>query len=430
MKITTPLRIIRDRLQGNGFRATYWDMAKLATEVHTLLTHPDSALRTHFKHDLKRFLTGGTTPVHGDLPRRTRAAVDWLLRAQAATPDDGVSLGYFPCDTHSQGWRPSYPETTGYIMTSLLEFARRHNDTSIRDAALRMGYWEISVQMPSGAVQGGPVASPEKQTPAAFNTGMVLDGWCSAYTESGDPAFLEAGRRAADFLANDLDDTGYFKTNGAFVSHGEIKTYTCLCAWAMYRLGILAQESKYQQAAIRSIEVAIQQQQDNGWFAHNCLSHSKSPLTHTMGYTLQGILEVGLLSERDDFVAAARRGIEPLVARITDSGFLHGRFYADWEPAAFSSCLTGSAQIAIVCYRLAETMELSNFADAADKLVDYLKALQRLDSTNPALNGALAGSFPFIGGYMRSGYPNWATKYLLDALMFQEAHLGPTNRRT
>jgi len=33
--------------------------------------------------------------------------------------------------------------------------------------------------------------------------------------------------------------------------------------------------------------------------------------------------------------------------------------------------------------------------------------------------GAVAGSFPLFGGYMRAGYPNWATKYFLDALLLQ-----------
>src|SRR5580658_7240815 len=45
------------------------------------------------------------------------ALLDWLLRAQKATPDDGVSESFhFP----TQQWRPSYPETTGYIICSLL----------------------------------------------------------------------------------------------------------------------------------------------------------------------------------------------------------------------------------------------------------------------------------------------------------------------
>ena len=278
--------------------------------------------------------------------------------------------------------------------------------------------------MPSGAVQGGPVVAPDQQTPAAFNTGMVLDGLCSAYAATGDAAILAAARGAADFLVNDLDDQGYFRTNGEFVSAGEIKTYTCLCAWAIHRFGDAAGEERYRAAAVRCIEAALRQQQDNGWFAHNCLTRSDAPLTHTIGYTLQGVLEVGLAARRDDFVAAARRCVDQIVPRIHRNGYLPGLFYSDWEPAGFSSCLTGAAQIAIVCYRLAETTGVDTYRLAADRLTNHLKALQHVDAKAPEISGAMAGSFPILGEYMRSGYPNWATKYYLDALLLQDRLRG------
>ncbi|MFQ5728831.1 MAG: hypothetical protein ACE5GN_00530, partial [Waddliaceae bacterium] len=280
-----------------------------------------------------------------------------------------------------------------------------------------MAKWEIEIQMPSGAVQGGTVCPPEKQTAAAFNTGMVLEGWSAAYRESGDAAYLEAGRRAADFLAGDINEEGYFKTNGQFVSLGEIKTYNCLCAWALYKFGEDAKDSSYKDAAMHVIEAALRQQQANGWFDNNCLGDPKTPLLHTIGYTLQGILEVGILSENKRFIDAVLLGTDPLLARLSLNGFTYGRFYADWEPAVFSSCLTGSAQIAVIFYRLYEYTDDKKYREAADRLVNYLKALQLLHSKDKGVNGALSGSFPPFGGYIPADYPNLATKYFLDSLM-------------
>jgi hypothetical protein len=283
-----------------------------------------------------------------------------------------------------------------------------------------MARWECAVQMGNGAVQGGPVCAPERQTAAAFNTGMVLDGWCSLLALSPDTEIDASARRAADWLVADLDDAGHFRTNGAFVKPGEVKTYTVLCAWAMHRYGDITDDAKYRHAAVRAGEAALRKQQPNGWFTHNCLVRSDAPLTHTIGYTLQGMLELGVLAGRDDFVAAARRSIEAILPRIHSSGYLPGMFYGDWEPARFSSCLTGSAQIAIVCYRLFELGGDARHRDAADRLVDYLKSLQDVDTPIPEAHGALPGSFPLFGEYMRGGYPNWATKYMLDALLLQD----------
>ncbi len=419
MKLTSIMRIARDQYSGAGWRQNYWDARAVTSEIARLFEPDNRVFRQHVLRDYWRYLTRATFPTQDKPALRTRLAVKWLLHAQRATQDDGVPVGYFPCRGEPNGWMPSYPETTGYIITSLLAYAECFGGPAARDAALRMARWEITIQMPSGAVQGGPICPPARQTAATFNTGMVLDGWCSAFRATGAAEFLEAGRRAADFLVGDLDENSYFRTNGDYVSAGKIKTYTCLCAWAMYRFGEIAGERVYQNAAIRVIEAALRQQQTNGWFAHNCLTQSVAPLTHTIGYTLQGVLEVGAAAQRPDFVAAARRGVDPLVARLAPRGLLAGRYYADWEPAALSSCLTGNAQIAIVCYRLYELTGATEYKRTGDALVGALKVLQMLESPNPALNGAIAGSFPLFGGYMRAGYPNWATKYFIDALLLQ-----------
>jgi hypothetical protein len=418
MSLTNVARITRDKWLTRGIRRSYWNGRLLATELARLFQPQNRAFRRHVGRDYRRYLTRPAPAASAGIDQHARAAVQWLLEAQKATPDDGVPLGYFPCGTQADGWLPSYPETTGYIITSLLAYAERFGDDRARDAALRMARWEVAVQMPSGAVQGGFVTAPDRQSAAAFNTGMVLDGWCSVLRLDGQREIFAAARRAADFLVDDLDQNGYFRTNGQFVSAGEIKTYTCLCAWAIHRFGEASGEARYREAAVRAIEAALRQQQANGWFAHNCLTRSEAPLTHTIGYTLQGVLETGLAAGREDFVEAVRRGVEPLLARIERDGFLPGRFYSDWAPATFSSCLTGNAQIAVVCYRLFERTGSLDYRRAGDRLLALLKALQTTGTDVP-WNGAIAGSFPLFGEYMRAGYPNWATKYFLDALLFQ-----------
>jgi len=278
--------------------------------------------------------------------------------------------------------------------------------------------------MRSGAVQGGPLCPPANQTPVAFNTGIVLDGWCTAYEHSHDGAFLEAGRRAAEFLVGDIDAQGYFRTNGSFVSPGGIKNYNSLCAWPMYRLGQLTEEERYREAAVRVVEAALRLQRPNGWFANNCLSCSEAPLTHTLGYTMQGVLEVGLLANREDFVEAASRSARHLVAQRKGNGFLAGRFDQSWRPRSLSSCLTGSAQVGVVCYRLGQALGDVGFREAADTLINFLKALQPIESRDASMAGAIAGSFPFLGAYMKGGFPNWATKYFIDALLLQQQARG------
>lgn len=421
MNSVTFVRILSDTLFSQGLKNHYWGFrGHLSRLIHLKQAH-NTTVAQHMWQDQWRFIRNTVQPVVGQNLERSRRAVDWLIQAQKATPDSGVSMGFFPADIHLPRWRPSYPETTGYIISSLLNFSQQQKDSEIREHALAMAHWEVEVQMLSGAVQGGPVCPIDKQSPAVFNTGMVLDGWTSVLEDHPDEIILKASNSAAHFLLKDQGEDGHFQTHGPFVTPNRIKTYNVLCGWGLYRLGTLVGNPAYKKAAIDVGEAALSQQQANGWFSNNCLNRPKAPLTHTIGYTLQGLLELGSLANHDSFIHAVQKGVDPLLAKIHPNGFLAGRFYSDWQPACFSSCLTGSAQIAIVCFRLFEILGEKKYQMAGDKLINFLKGVQCLDSEEPSLVGALAGSFPlFIGGYMTGGYPNWATKYFLDGLMLQE----------
>src|SRR2546422_11092945 len=120
------------------------------------------------------------------------AAIEWLVRAQDATPDDGASrafsLAWRPYFGRG-GWQPSYPETTGYIIPTLYAAARRLGRAELAAPAGRAARWEIEVQLPTGAVRGGGIGAPE--SPAGFNTGQVLLGWLAASEETGHGIFAD-----------------------------------------------------------------------------------------------------------------------------------------------------------------------------------------------------------------------------------------------
>jgi hypothetical protein len=368
--------------------------------------------------DAMRFVLGSVRPVEGETLARAHLAAAWLARAHDATGQQGLAYGYFPCRP-DWGWQPSYPETTGYTIPTLLEYAAATGREEYRARALKMAEWVAQCQMPCGAIYGGTVRPAEQAVPVAFNTGMVLLGFSAAYRETAAPAFLAAARRAADFLAGDIDEEGYFHSHGPFVERNVIKTYISMCAWPLYLAAEDTGTERYADAAYRAADGALRQQLPTGWFQNNCLSmRAEMPLLHTIGYTVQGLLELGIRSGRSQYVDAAMRAVDPLLKQC-GRGFLHGRWYPDWQPAAFSSCLTGSAQIAVVCYRLASHTGLERYAKAADRVLNYLKALQPTGSPVREVVGGIGGSFPLSGAYMRFGFPGWATKFYLDALLWQ-----------
>jgi uncharacterized protein YyaL (SSP411 family) len=373
--------------------------------------------------DLARYLVWRPRSIKGDTRNRARLAAEWLARAQDATGDGGLSYGYFPLKGNARGWGRSYPETSGYTIPTLLAYAAAFDTPEFRTRGLKMAAFVAESQMDCGALYGGTVKPQAERVAVAFNTGMGLLGLLAACAASGEPVYLEAARRAARFLCDDIGPDGHFRSHGPLVSSHptKVKAYTALCAWPLYEAGCLLGERRYCDAALRVGDAVLRLQRPNGWIAENCLGPQlHAPLLHTIAYALQGLAELGIRSGEARFVEGARRGIDALLPRC-GGGFLHGRWFEDWQPAAFSSCLTGSAQAAVVCYRLWEFTGGAQYRNGGDALLNYLKGLQqaRYAGIDPQIVGAIGGSFPLVGAYMFNGFPGWATKFYLDALLMQ-----------
>jgi hypothetical protein len=89
--------------------------------------------------------------------RVLHALMGWLCEAQdrSASADGGVARSY----DLLRGWETSYPETTGYIVPTLLDYARRFGRDDHRERARRMCDWLVAIQMADGGFQGGRIDS-------------------------------------------------------------------------------------------------------------------------------------------------------------------------------------------------------------------------------------------------------------------------------
>ena len=350
MRLGTALRIVRELALKDGDGMAKRGVRQLVEAIPRAGRASVCALCPAGSGPLRRRCA---TAVTDGTAERAHRAAQWLMRAQAVTEDGGLSYGYFPF-WQTDGWRASYPETSGYTVPTLLQYSLAFDRPDAARTAMRMAEFVLSSQMPSGAVYGGMVQPLSERVAVAFNTGMGLMGLLAAYRHTGDASFALGARRAAEFLVSDIGEDGCFRSHGPS-GHGHlVKTYTCLCAWPLYDPGRELGEPAFCAAAVRVGDAVLRFQQPNGWFEHNCLSRrTYAPLLHTIGYTLQGLAELGITSGQPRFVEAACRGVEPLLP-YCERGFVHGRWFDDWQPAAFSSCLVGAAQVAVVCYRLAE----------------------------------------------------------------------------
>lgn len=348
-----------------------------------------------------------------ELAGHVRAAAEWLRRAHDAGLDDGVSYGA----EIGKSFLKSYPETTGYIIPTFLNLADYFHDSSFLDRAVGMGDWEIAIQMPSGAVMGGMVNS--NPTPAVFNTGQVLLGWSALYKHTSEHRFLDAARRSAEWLVDMQDDDGSWQRGNSKFANQNATVYNVKAAWGLCEAGKAGVGEAAVQAAIRNAEFCLTRQKPNGWFADCCLNDPEQPLLHTIAYTMQGLIGIGTLADRPDFIEAAETTARSLIKVMSTDGFISGKINDRFCGTVSWCCLTGTAQSSIVWSQLHELTGDEVFKKARERANRYLMARHPLKICDPAIHGGVYGSWPVWGEYGKLMVLNWATKFFLDAIMLE-----------
>jgi hypothetical protein len=341
------------------------------------------------------------------------ALIDWLCHAQdsSRSHDGGVARDY----SLLHGWASSYPETTGYIVPTFIDYARRYGRSDIAERARQMADWLTAIQLPSGGFQGGKIDS-RPVVPVTFNTGQILLGLAAAEVRFG--GYRKPTRRAADWLIDSQDADGCWRRHPTpFAKSGE-KAYETHVAWGLFEAARIDPGRGYAEAGIANVRWALGQQRRNGWFEKCCLDDDSRPLTHTIGYALRGVLEAYRLIRDPALLEAARRTGDGVLSALEPDGRLPGRLSSDWSPAVRWVCLTGSAQIAHCWLLLFEFTNNPRYALAALSANAFVRRTVRLDGP-PQIRGGVKGSLPVNGPYGKYQYLNWAAKFLADSLMLE-----------
>ena len=326
----------------------------------------------------------------------------WLCHSQDVVGSGGVGSYDF------SGWSRGYPEVTGYIIPTMWDYGRLLQRDDLCARAVRMADWLLEIQQPQGGWEGG--AQGDGLPPLVFNTGQVIRGLMRTHDETGDDRYLAASTRAADWIVSVQDPDGSWTTQN---HRGLKRVYDTYVAAPLTRVAAAVGSDVYRESARRGCEFALEHQRANGWFelCDNSAEFVDTPVTHTICYTADGLLETGDVLSDDRFVAAGARAVSALADRVDASGYLPGRFDDEWRPTVRWVCLTGSAQLGIALMRLDRPA-----ADVAERLARFLGHVQQLNAVGRSRSGAIAGSYPIWGPYAPLRFPCWATKYYLDLL--------------
>ena len=341
----------------------------------------------------------------GDRHDHLQAAVSWLTRAHDRG-GGGVSYGYGLLG----GWRPPYPEVSGYISSTFFDLAARSGETRYRTRAIAVCEWLCGIQNADGSI-----ANPEYgEDGIVFDTGQVVEGYVRAYRETGEPKFLDAANRAAAWLVAVADCDGRW-TRQTFLDLPHV--YDARTAWRLLELNDLSPHDAYLRVARANLEWALEQQNDTGWFDHCAFRRGAAPFTHTIAYAIEGLLGAGILLHDDRYVDAARRSAEAALRHLRQDGFIPGQIGIDDECHSSYSCLTGNCQFGLVWCRLFERSGDERFRAAARLALQFVMGCQATATGDLDVRGAIKGSQPVWGRYAAFVFPSWAAKFFIDAML-------------
>lgn len=380
------------------FLTKYDHVRLLMAEFNKLLY-----LRSYLKHQKP---TDRTKAMHH--------AAKWLVGSMAHNEGMGSSTFYF-----NNGWTSAYPETTGYIIESLVRYSDLDEAPWAKEAfqaAEAAGHWLLKIQHEDGGWPGGYVH--QNRPSIVFNSGQILRGTLALYQKTGNEEFKEASLRCIQWIMQQLDTKGRFSKNDFM---GEIRVYGTyvmapVLAWSMY----FPRHVESWKAAAKLHALWVMTQQNHaGWFANcdNTTHKNDRPIIHTIAYTIDGLWNIGKYLQNRDIKQAAMLPARVLATEFLNRGILNGRYNENWQGSeAFIP--TGGAQLAIVWESMFEDTGEPIWKAAFLQMNTLLVAIAdrgARESSNTM--GAITGSFPMWGRYEAFGLPNWATKYFLDTLL-------------
>jgi hypothetical protein len=342
------------------------------------------------------------------LEKDTAATLLWLKYSFEACDLRGSAAYYSRLRHPWRGWSAAYPETTGYLIETLLDYHALTGEAWLLEYAQKGADWILSLQHENGALPGGV---GERGAASVFNTGMMLFGLvASPQPPKGER--LEGAKKAVDWLVSILEEDGSWQ-QGAYKS-GFTPSYYTRVIWAVLKVNQHLQSDDIEQVMRKALQyykakVTPQHSVEDWAFAKN-----QPAFTHTIAYTMRGFLECGALLQDKESLDIAQNMAFRLIEDFDKHQQLAGTYDENWRGDYSFVCITGNAQLSLNCSRLFQLTDNELFKAYAKIFFDTVRdAPSRIPMKG--YRGGIAGSQPLWGSYQPMQYPNWAAKFWLDA---------------
>ncbi len=339
-------------------------------------------------------------------------SIRWLKKSFEITGYKGSSHSYSFWLNAEDGWARAYPETTGYILETLMEYERVFGKQGLQSLVVEQAKWLLNIALPSGAYTSGRYDSKLTAKPSIFNTGQILFALMTGYENTQHPAFLEQLDKSTAWLMQQQNVNGSW-TKWAWKEDFSPSYYTRVI-WPIYQASaVLNKKEAVYKMLEKSLSYYSSLQNPNGSFNNWGFQARKPAFTHTIAYTLRGLLEIYKITRKTSILGQVIKTAKKLSMLYKKNEGLAGMYNEDWKGDYSFICVTGHLQLSIIYWLLYNKTGEKEYKKMAVMLfMDVFPEISRKRH-----RGGIPGSIPFYGKYNPFRYPNWAAKFFIDAAL-------------
>jgi len=215
------------------------------------------------------------------LEKALRSNMSWIMKSFEVNGHQGSS------GTRSiRGkWGAVYPETTGYLVPTLLDYAKYFDNKKVRKVALKQLDYFKSIQNEDGSFH----QAKDLTEPIVFDTAQIIIGLLRIVSELEEPEeLLSMIRLSVDWLGLQLNAEGEFTSYNYVDNYNP--AYYARIAWPMAS-GELIKYSKPRTKTKKLITRISDAQLENKLFEDMGFHPGQPAYTHTVAYTYRGLWE-------------------------------------------------------------------------------------------------------------------------------------------
>lgn len=334
--------------------------------------------------------------------KELEAAMQFLKKSIDVNNGHGSAHSYSYWLNPNSGWLQGYPETTGYLIPTLINAAFLLNEDHLLDYAKSCANWLVSIQNEEGSFYSGVDKS---SGPSAFNTAMILFGLSAAIRHFSEEEYKVALEKSVSWLLGIQEKEGQI-IKFAFHPNFQPAYYTRLL-WALVDANEILMDNRVVDTCNRLRDTLMPYFHPNGVDVSG-FEPDKPAFLHTIAYAYRGAIQYNCTQSGEKMFQVS--GLERLIELFNIHGRWPGSINLDGSWNTQFRCLTGEAQMATLLLQ----SEKAEYKIIGKMTLDNVLSEQ---CNFGAAKGGLPGSKPFWGPYMTLRYPNWAAKFLSDAIL-------------